>query len=147
MRYMKIPLYVRVFVALVVVTGCSRGAFAQRSADSADSLLAALQSDDPEDRVRAACAFAEKKSLAGDKERVVDALANLLADERLAPELIQSACEAEELVPAVQRFLDDASLRERIAARYSEIHDGLRTDTNREAAAAVVRLLEERGLV
>ena len=75
------------------------------------------------------------------------AMANLLADERLAPELIQSACEPDQLVPAVQRFLDDASLRERIVARYREIHEDLRTDTNREAAAAVVRLLEERGLV
>ncbi len=75
------------------------------------------------------------------------AMANLLADERLAPELIQAACEPQQLVPAVQAFLDDPALRERIADRYREIHETLRTDTNREAAAAVVQLLEERGLV
>ncbi len=75
------------------------------------------------------------------------AMANLLADERLAPELIQAACEPEQLVPAVQRFLDDPALRGRIAGRYREIHEELRTDTNSEAAAAVVQLLEKRGLV
>ena len=75
------------------------------------------------------------------------AMANLLAGERLAPELIQRACEPRKLIPAVQRFLDDPAARLRIAERYREIHQDLRTDTNREAATAVVKLLEERGIV
>ena len=75
------------------------------------------------------------------------AMANLLAGERLAPEFIQAACDPDQLVPAVRRFLEDAPLRERIAGRYRDLHEELRTDTNREAAAAVVRLLEERSLV
>jgi lipid-A-disaccharide synthase len=75
------------------------------------------------------------------------AMANLLSGERLAPELLQGACEPQALIPAVQHFLDDAELRQRIAERYREIHQDLRTDTNREAAAAVVQLLEERGIV
>lgn len=75
------------------------------------------------------------------------AMANLLADERLAPELIQSECVPEKLRPAVARLLDDTGLRSRIAARYREIHLALRTDTNREAAQAVIELLEERGIV
>ena len=75
------------------------------------------------------------------------ALANILADERLAPELIQSACEPAQLLPALRTFFDDAALRVRISARYREIHERLRTDTNREAARAVTELLKERGLV
>lgn len=75
------------------------------------------------------------------------AMANLLADERLAPELIQDACDCKKLLPALLEFFSDAELRERIARRYAEIHRQLRTDTNREAAAAVVDLLRRRGLV
>jgi lipid-A-disaccharide synthase len=75
------------------------------------------------------------------------AMANLLADERLAPELIQHECEPRHLLPPLQRFFQDAALRERIARRYTEIHEDLRMDTNREAARAVLGLLEARGLV
>jgi lipid-A-disaccharide synthase len=75
------------------------------------------------------------------------AMANLLADERLAPELIQDECEPAHLLPALQGFLDDPALREQVASRYRQIHETLRTDTNREAARAVVELLEARGLV
>ncbi|HOP15441.1 MAG TPA: lipid-A-disaccharide synthase [Gammaproteobacteria bacterium] len=75
------------------------------------------------------------------------AMANLLADERLAPELIQGDCEARHLLPPLLAFFQDAGLRERIATRYREIHEQLRMDTNREAARAVVELLRGRGLV
>lgn len=75
------------------------------------------------------------------------AMANLLADERLAPEFIQRRCEPEFLVPAARAFFDDPGRREAVARRYTEIHEQLRTDTNREAAQAVVALLKERGLV
>lgn len=75
------------------------------------------------------------------------AMANLLADERLAPELLQHECEPRHLLPPLLRFFKDAALRERIARRYTEIHEDLRMDTNREAARAVLSLLEARGLV
>jgi lipid-A-disaccharide synthase len=75
------------------------------------------------------------------------AMANLLADEALAPELIQSRCEPAFLVPALRAFLTDPQRREAIAARYAAIHGQLRSDTNREAARAVVELLKERGIV
>jgi lipid-A-disaccharide synthase len=74
-------------------------------------------------------------------------MANLLADERLAPELIQGQCEPGLLVPPLLRFFRDPDLRERIAARYTEIHRQLCMDTNRVAADAVVGLLRSRGLV
>lgn len=75
------------------------------------------------------------------------AMANLLADERLAPELIQSQCEAEYLLPPLLAFFRDDARREQVQQRYCEIHQELRTDTNREAAAAVIELLRERGVV
>ncbi len=75
------------------------------------------------------------------------AMANLLADERLAPEFIQAECEPKNLVPALLRFFEDTDIRQRIATRYREIHKTLRTDTNRQAANAVVELLRARGLV
>ena len=75
------------------------------------------------------------------------AMANLLADERLAPEFIQAECEPEYLVPALMRFFEDVALRRRIAERYHEIHETLRTDTNRRAADAVVELMRKNGLV
>ncbi len=75
------------------------------------------------------------------------AMANLLANERLAPEFIQDACEPRHLLPALRAFFDDPERRSRIAKRYAAIHRELRTDTNREAAGAVVGLLRERGVV
>jgi lipid-A-disaccharide synthase len=75
------------------------------------------------------------------------AMANLLADERLAPELIQGQCEPGLLVPPLLRFFRDPGLRDRIAARYTEIHRQLCMDTNRVAADAVVELLKSRGIV
>jgi lipid-A-disaccharide synthase len=75
------------------------------------------------------------------------AMANLLADERLAPELIQQDCEPARLLPPLVEFFADADRREQIARRYAEIHRQLRIDTNREAADAVITLLRERGLV
>ncbi|MCB1801419.1 MAG: lipid-A-disaccharide synthase [Gammaproteobacteria bacterium] len=75
------------------------------------------------------------------------AMANLLADERLAPELLQDECTPDRLFEELQRLFDDASLRERIGRRYHEIHAQMRMDTNRAAAAAVHDLLKERGIV
>jgi lipid-A-disaccharide synthase len=75
------------------------------------------------------------------------AMANLLAGERLAPELLQRECEADHLLPPLRRFFEHAEIRHEIAARYRDIHLALRMDTNREAANAVVGLLQERGLV
>ena len=75
------------------------------------------------------------------------AMANLLADERLAPELIQGQCRVDELLPPLLEFFSSPELRDRIAQRYTDIHRQLRTDTNREAATAVLDLLRDRGLV
>ena len=70
------------------------------------------------------------------------AMANLLAGEGLAPEFVQGACTAENLANAVAGLLAAPARRAEIRARYRELAAGLRRDTSREAAAAVLRLLE-----
>lgn len=75
------------------------------------------------------------------------AMANLLSDRPLAPELIQADCTADKLASALQRFFDDDELRLDIARQYAEVHARLQKDADGEAADAVVELLQERGLV
>jgi lipid-A-disaccharide synthase len=70
------------------------------------------------------------------------AMANLLADEGLAPELVQGACTAQNLAAAVGALLDAPWRRAEIGARYAQLAAGLRRDTSREAAAAVLALVE-----
>ena len=70
------------------------------------------------------------------------AIANLLAEERLAEEFIQTACEARNLVPAVMRLFSDDQHRQDIIQRYTDIHHDLIMDTDKRAAQAVVRLLK-----
>lgn len=72
------------------------------------------------------------------------AMANLLAGEELAPEFIQSACEPENLVPAVMDFFLKPERVDTVKARYRQLHGELALDTNRLAAEAVMQLLRER---
>jgi lipid-A-disaccharide synthase len=75
------------------------------------------------------------------------AMANLLADEPLAPELIQGRCTADNLAAELRALFGDPARRERIASHYAEVHDRLRLDTDTVAAEAVVALLQDRGSV
>jgi lipid-A-disaccharide synthase len=72
------------------------------------------------------------------------AMANLLSEERLAPEFIQAGCEADNLAPAVMRFFMDQHKVKHIQQRYTEIHQALRIDTDQRAAQAVLKLLQEQ---
>jgi lipid-A-disaccharide synthase len=71
------------------------------------------------------------------------AMANLLADERLAPEFVQYDCRTDRLAPAVLEFFRDPARVAAIERRYLEIHRAMRMDTNAEAARAVLDLLAE----
>ena len=73
------------------------------------------------------------------------AMANLLAGERLAPELVQGACEAPQLARELLALLDDPERVATIAARYRQIHASMIRDTNAEAAEAVLALLPQGG--
>jgi lipid-A-disaccharide synthase len=72
------------------------------------------------------------------------AMANLLADEALAPEFVQGACTPDNLAGAVLALFDDAPRRAAIQARYRDLASALRCDTSRQAAEAVLALLAER---
>jgi lipid-A-disaccharide synthase len=72
------------------------------------------------------------------------AMANLLAAEGLAPELVQDDCTAPALADAVLRLLADPSRRAEISRRYRVIGEGLRRDAGRQAALAVLELLSAR---
>jgi lipid-A-disaccharide synthase len=69
------------------------------------------------------------------------AMANLLAEQELAPEFIQDRCRAELLAPAVLAFLDDPAAVAEIQAKYRDIHLGLRKDAAASAARAVLELV------
>jgi lipid-A-disaccharide synthase len=72
------------------------------------------------------------------------AMANLLAGEGLAPEFVQGACTPQNLAAAVAAFLHAPQRRADIQARYRQLAGELRRDTSREAAAAVLAVLETR---
>lgn len=72
------------------------------------------------------------------------AMSNLLADERLAPEFIQTDCNADNLSGALMDFFNDKNKVAQIAGRYRDIHESLQMDTNELAATAVLSLLEQK---
>ena len=65
----------------------------------------------------------------------------------LAPELIQDACTPDQLLPPLKRYFDNEALRREIANRYAEVHATLQMDTDNVAAEAVIKLMQERGIV
>ena len=69
------------------------------------------------------------------------ALPNLLAERELVPEFIQEAATVEKLGPAVLRWLDDATARERLTVEFDALHTLLRRDASTQAADAIVELL------
>ncbi len=69
------------------------------------------------------------------------AMANLLVDERLAPELLQGECTPERLARALLGFFQDPERVARVQARYRGVHEAMRRDTNAQAAGAVLELL------
>ena len=68
-------------------------------------------------------------------------LPNILAREFLVPELIQHAATPEALADAVWAQLQDTAGRERLAARFLEMHHSLLRDSARESAEAVLKLI------
>lgn len=65
-------------------------------------------------------------------------LPNLLAGEKLVPELLQDEVQPAQLLDALLRQEDD---QEYLVTRFTEIHARLRKDANRQAANAVLELI------
>jgi len=68
-------------------------------------------------------------------------LPNILAREFLVPELLQHAVTPDTLADAVWKQLNDAAGRDRLAARFTEMHHGLLRDSASVSAEAVLRII------
>jgi lipid-A-disaccharide synthase len=69
------------------------------------------------------------------------ALPNLLAGRDLVPEFIQDAATVENLGPALLNLLNDRAGCVRLEQEFAALHEGLRRDASRQAAAAIAGLL------
>ena len=73
-------------------------------------------------------------------------LPNLLADEMLVPEMIQEDCTAEKLTEKLTPYLeqDESAVQNRHALiqRFTELHQQIQCDADKQAAQAVIDLLE-----
>lgn len=67
-------------------------------------------------------------------------LPNILAREFVVPERIQEHCHPEQLERDVLEWLDDAPRRDRVAARFAEMHQLLRQDTARRATDVLAQV-------
>lgn len=68
-------------------------------------------------------------------------LPNILAREFLVPEYLQHAATPEALADAVRAQLDDPALRERLAARFLDMHHSLLRNSAQESAKAVLGVI------
>jgi len=68
-------------------------------------------------------------------------LPNVLAGEMIAPELMQEACTPERLSEAVLDWFTRPDAAAALQPRYLELHQHLRRDASREAAAAIAGLM------
>ena len=71
-------------------------------------------------------------------------LPNILAREFLVPEYLQHAATPEALADAVWAQLDDPALRERLAARFLDMHHSLLRNSAQESARAVLGVIGAR---
>jgi len=69
------------------------------------------------------------------------ALPNVLAGERIVPELMQADCTPDRLADAVLRWFRDPQATARLQPRFRAIHAGLRRYASAQAARAVAELL------
>ena len=75
----------------------------------------------------------------------VYSLPNILAGTRLVPELMQSACTPAALAAALAPMLRDRALPPATSAEFLRLHDSLRGEPARDAAAAIAELVTPRG--
>jgi lipid-A-disaccharide synthase len=68
-------------------------------------------------------------------------LPNILAREFLVPELLQHAATPEALADAVWQQLNDTALRDKLAARFTDMHHSLLRNSAQESAQAVLRVI------
>ena len=69
-------------------------------------------------------------------------LPNILAREFLVPELLQHAVTPEAMADAMWLQLNDSANRDKLVARFTDMHHALLRDSTRESAAAVMKVIE-----
>jgi len=69
-------------------------------------------------------------------------LPNILAGEALVPELLQDDASGPRMAEEVLKWLEDASRRQALQIRFSELHEQLRCNASARAAQAVVELVQ-----
>ncbi len=72
------------------------------------------------------------------------AMANLLAEEALAPEFIQHAATPGALADALSELIESPERVKQIQQRYQQLHRQLQQDSSRKAAEAVLSLVDRR---
>ncbi len=73
------------------------------------------------------------------------AMANLLSEKPLAPELLQGRCEPDQLARELLKLWRSPGLRQEIEAAYRQTHRRLRMETDDLATDAVLELLDQDG--
>ena len=68
-------------------------------------------------------------------------LPNLLANEPL-PELIQQAADAPAIAKATFGWLDDASHRQQVLTRFTQLHQSLQVNASQTGALAIINLIK-----
>ena len=68
-------------------------------------------------------------------------LANILADEPLAPTFIQNDCTAKQLAPALLHILQTPHVREKISQTYTTVHQAMQVNTDQRIIAAITHLM------
>jgi lipid-A-disaccharide synthase len=69
-------------------------------------------------------------------------LPNILAGEALVPELLQDDASGPRMAEEVLKWLEDASRRQALQARFSQLHEQLRCNASARAAVAVAGLAQ-----
>lgn len=69
-------------------------------------------------------------------------LPNLLAGEKLVPELLQDEVEPQNLCELMLTSLYDTEASERLKSRFTELHQQIRQDASQQAAEAVLNLID-----
>lgn len=75
------------------------------------------------------------------------ALPNLLADEELAPEVLQDRVTPDVLGPLLLKTLEDKTYQDYLQTRYEAIKAQLHQDADERAADAIVKLLQDKGVL
>ncbi len=72
------------------------------------------------------------------------AMPNLMAGEMIMPEFTQDEATAKRITPAIARLIESPDSRERLAARFAQLHGLLRQDASYRAAEASLGLIQQR---